>query len=202
MKKLIIVLITLLMLVSCQQEQAATATPAPNRAMSLAQVANISGLTLTLHGDQVVSVVCDSGIPHLDSGTLHCMTAPLPTDTPAPLPTASNTPMSTSTPQPTVTATATPNAPIAPFVGAPLCDTHDDRVWHGLWDAQRGCHYDHTHRNDPRELDDIFGTQFYEWAGGEISYPWQTFSGASDGYEHPHPESVTENGHNTTATHG
>jgi hypothetical protein len=37
-----------------------------------------------------------------------------------------------------------------------------------------GCHYDHHHGDDPHSVDDIFGTDYYNWAGGSISYPWQT----------------------------
>lgn len=67
-------------------------------------------------------------------------------------------------------------AEIAPYPAAPLCPTHDDRAYHGLWDAARGCHYNHTHGDNPHELDGLFGTEIYSWFGGEISYPWQTFS--------------------------
>lgn len=61
-----------------------------------------------------------------------------------------------------------------PHPDAPLCPTHDPRAYHGLWDQERGCHYDHEHGDDPHAVDDVFGRAFYEWAGGEISYPWQT----------------------------
>lgn len=64
--------------------------------------------------------------------------------------------------------------PIDPFAAAPLCPTHDDRAWHGLWDAERGCHYDHHHGSDPHALDGIFGTELFDEMGGEISHPWQT----------------------------
>jgi hypothetical protein len=89
-------------------------------------------------------------------------------------------------PTPTATqvaATATPPSvatptvvaqPGEPYPDAPLCDSHDPRVWHALWDAARGCHYDHHHGDDPHSVDDIFGTAYYDWAGGSISYPWQT----------------------------
>lgn len=63
-----------------------------------------------------------------------------------------------------------------PYPDAPACPSHDDRAYHGLWDAQRGCHYDHTHNDNPHDVDDIFGTAYYQRAGGEVSYPWQTFS--------------------------
>jgi hypothetical protein len=42
---------------------------------------------------------------------------------------------------------------IAPYPDAPLCpdngDVHDDSVFHTLWDAKRGCHYDHEHGQNP-----------------------------------------------------
>lgn len=65
-------------------------------------------------------------------------------------------------------------AAIVPFVGAPLCPYHDRHVYHALWNDQLGCHYNHTHGDNPHSVDDIFGTDYYEWADGEISYPWQT----------------------------
>jgi hypothetical protein len=63
-----------------------------------------------------------------------------------------------------------------PIQNAPACPGHDPRTYHGLWDSGRGCHYDHHHGNDPHAVDDIFGTAYYGWAGGSISYPWQTFN--------------------------
>lgn len=54
---------------------------------------------------------------------------------------------------------------------------HDAREWHGLTNSEEECHYDHEHKDDPHALDDVFGTQLYEWAGGSISYPWQTGDG-------------------------
>lgn len=46
---------------------------------------------------------------------------------------------------------------------------HDDRAWHPVSDA-----IGHEHKDDPHDADDVFGNQFYLWAGGEISYPWET----------------------------
>lgn len=91
--------------------------------------------------------------------------------TPTPAPTPTDVPP-TSTP---------PSGPVAPYADAPACATHDPRAYHGIWNAQQGCHYDHTHGDNPHEVDDIFGTGFYATAGGEISYPWQT-----DGENHEH----------------
>lgn len=65
-------------------------------------------------------------------------------------------------------------APITPYPTAPLCAAHDDRAYHGLWSADLGCHYDHTHGDNPHELDDLLGVAIYAEMGGEISYPWQT----------------------------
>jgi hypothetical protein len=47
-----------------------------------------------------------------------------------------------------------------------------------VWDGVRGCHYDHEHNDNPHEVDRVFGTRTFDLAGGEISYPWQTFSTA------------------------
>lgn len=93
-----------------------------------------------------------------------------------PDPTATSTlqPTATATPTITATATATQTAQVEPYPDAPACASHDDRAYHSLWDAERGCHYDHSHNEDPHSVDDIFGTDYYGWAGGEVSYPWQT----------------------------
>lgn len=74
-----------------------------------------------------------------------------------------------------------PLVPVAPYPEAPLCDSHDNRAYHGLWDSVRGCHYDHHHGDDPHTVDDLFGTSLFTLMGGDISHPWQTFSDA--GYE-------------------
>src|SRR3990167_1425085 len=89
-----------------------------------------------------------------------------PTETPVP-------PTSTPVPAP-ATLTATPEGTVLPYAGAPLCPIHNDREWHALWDYDQGCHYNHEHKDNPHDLDDVFGTQIYEIAGGSISYPWQT----------------------------
>lgn len=90
---------------------------------------------------------------------------------------ATQTPLPTNTPEPTETPDT---GPIEPYPDAPPCPTHDDRAWHGLWDYERGCHYDHHHGDDPSLLDGVLGTQIYELQGGEISSPWQTVS--AEGY--------------------
>jgi hypothetical protein len=67
-----------------------------------------------------------------------------------------------------------------------------------LWNAEQGCYYDHEHKDNPRELDPVFGTWIYEIAGGEISYPWQTFKmepGTADNYPQPIEPGATENEH-------
>lgn len=79
---------------------------------------------------------------------------------------------------PTPTPTPIAGIPGEPYVGAPECMVHDPNAWHGVWDAELGCYYDHTHGDDPHVLDGLFGTQAYEWMGGDVSYPWQTFSAA------------------------
>jgi hypothetical protein len=47
----------------------------------------------------------------------------------------------------------TPGAPYTPWPEAPLCpDTglnHNVNLFHTLWDASRGCHYDHEHGQNP-----------------------------------------------------
>jgi hypothetical protein len=57
---------------------------------------------------------------------------------------------------------------------------HDPTKWHGLVEYNSNgsirCTYRHTHMDDPRVLDSVFGKLPY----GEISYPWQTHSMAGD----------------------
>ncbi len=58
--------------------------------------------------------------------------------------------------------------------GVALCPDHDPIKWHALYDAERNCHYKHTHNGNPHELDHIFGP-VGEWhVGQSISYPWAT----------------------------
>ena len=91
-----------------------------------------------------------------------------------------------------------PQDGIQPYADAPACEdiglVHDDRAWHGIWDYENGCHWDHEHKMNPHDMDDVFGTKVYDWAGGEVSYPWQTFMGASDSFEEHQPGTCTENG--------
>lgn len=101
-----------------------------------------------------------------------------PTATPEP------TPAPTATPEPT--AAPTPTTQPGAFADSPACATHDPRAWHELYDFGRGCHYDHSHGNvNPHSMDDVFGTEVWTWMGGEISYSWQTFYGASPAYPPP-----------------
>jgi hypothetical protein len=66
--------------------------------------------------------------------------------------------------------------------GAPLCEEHDPNKWHPLYDAASGCHYEHEHKHDPNEVNDIFGAPGAWFGGDELSYPWQTFTGANGNY--------------------
>lgn len=84
---------------------------------------------------------------------------PTPVRSPTPRPTKIVvSPAATSSPipgpnqtaiAPTSTLTSGPPRPGAPYANAPLCPTHDPTKWHGLWDAARGCHYDHEHGQNP-----------------------------------------------------
>jgi hypothetical protein len=60
--------------------------------------------------------------------------------------------------------------------GVPVCTDHDPTKWHGLVKRNASgtisCTYGHEHKDDPRVLDEMFGSLEY----GEISYPWQTSS--------------------------
>ena len=114
---------------------------------------------------------------------------PQPT-TPAPEPT-------TPPPAPTSPPPPPPGGNIQPFAGAPACEAigvaHNDRAWHGIWNYEYGCHWDHEHKRNPHEVDHIFGTEYYALAGGELSYPWQTYAGTGENFE-PYVEgTATEN---------
>lgn len=67
----------------------------------------------------------------------------------------------------------------------PLCPDHAPTAWHPLYDEGRNCHYDHEHKDNPHDVDDVFGADAFAWAGGELSYPWQTFKGAGEGFPQP-----------------
>lgn len=95
--------------------------------------------------------------------------------TPEPTPTLAPTATPTISATATITPTSTPVV-VAPFPSAPLCEEHDNRAYHGLWNEQLGCHYNHHHGDNPHLVDDVLGTDIYSVMGGEISYPWQTFS--------------------------
>ncbi|MBW7881225.1 MAG: hypothetical protein H3C34_01080 [Caldilineaceae bacterium] len=98
---------------------------------------------------------------------------PPPEATPTPTPLAS--PPATPTPTPPPVQTEPPGFDIEPYSGAPECSSHNDIAWHGLWDGERGCHYDHEHGANPASLDVLFGPWAADWGGQQISYPWQTF---------------------------
>lgn len=83
---------------------------------------------------------------------------PVPTNTPVPDP--------TDTPVPP-TDTPVPPTDIPPTDVPPA---HDDRAWHPVT-----ADISHEHKDDPRYVDDVFGMGFFDIAGGELSYPWQTF---------------------------
>lgn len=101
---------------------------------------------------------------------------------------------------PTATRSATPpvqppsptsSGNVVPFKTAPECldsngDGHadvtdsndfgsrpDNTIYHDVWDERAGCHYDHTHNDNPALADSIFGTAGREWSQS-ISYPFMT----------------------------
>ncbi len=97
--------------------------------------------------------------------------------TPTAQPTATDPapPTQTVTPPPvtpTFTVPAPTGVPGDPFPGAPLCASHNDTMWHGLWNDQLGCHYDHEHGKDPHASP--LWSQYIGVIGQEVSYPWQT----------------------------
>lgn len=177
-----------MMLVMCGQPPQPEPTTEPTTTPSITPLPQTLTLARSVFGCQLF----DPPVEQSDGGILF----PCHIETIEPTVTAvvSQTPPATVTDVPTVTPTATPqNIPI--FADAPLCpdELHDDRAWHSLWNSTAGCHYDHQHGNDPHELDHKFGTMFYAWAGGELSSPWQTFTGAGMHHETPGNEACMEN---------
>lgn len=97
------------------------------------------------------------------------------TPTPSLTPVVSLTPSQTLTPTPIVpTPTSNGSGSIQPYAGAPACPTHDPNQWHGLWNYELGCHYDHTHGDDPALADSYFGPLGALWDGSTISYPFKS----------------------------
>lgn len=83
-------------------------------------------------------------------------------------------PVPTDTPEPEPSDTPDPDPTDDPVADIPLCPDHDPTAWHPLYDAERECHYNHTHNADPSEVDGIFGPAAALYGGQTISYPWET----------------------------
>jgi hypothetical protein len=86
-------------------------------------------------------------------------------------------------------------ADVAPYPDAPECATHDPTdLAHGVWNAALGCHYDHSHQVDPLspEIMAIFG-DYRDYTGQAVSYPWETWAGATPGLAQPPANPVREN---------
>lgn len=126
----------------------------------------------TRAGNELYECVPDATATPEPTGTSAPTETPGPTETPAPTSTVG------SSPTLPVPPTATSVAGIAPYPSAPLCAGHDARAYHSLWSTFDGCHFDHHHGDNPHDADDALRTDLYDVMGGEISYPWQTFSAA------------------------
>lgn len=51
---------------------------------------------------------------------------------------------------------------------------HNPDQWHPLVDPVTGCHYNHEHKHDPNQVNDIFGSPGVWFGGASLSYPWET----------------------------
>lgn len=120
-------------------------------------------------GDRVSGILnCPNGVASRINPfdySLECLSLPAtvvpPSNTPPASVKATRTPTlppnaaATRTPTPVNTAsipTQTERAQgdtVGPFIGAPLCETHDNSVFHTLWNSAEGCHYDHEHGQSP-----------------------------------------------------
>lgn len=162
------------------------------------QAAGRDGSQLGMRGDR------EGSDPRGDRGGRGDTASPRPSDggggsTPPPIGTPPSSPAPTSTPAPTTDPGPGPGqgqGGIQPYAGAPECaeSLHNPTQWHGIWNYDVGCHYDHEHKMNPNDLNDVFGTEMFQWAGGQtISYPWQTYAGAGMNFENYVPGTCTEN---------
>jgi hypothetical protein len=83
-----------------------------------------------------------TAISSLIPGPIKTVIAPMATSSPVPGPIKTVI-------APTSAQTTGITGPGAAYPDAPLCPTHDPTKWHGLWDSERGCHYDHEHGTSP-----------------------------------------------------
>jgi len=93
------------------------------------------------------------------AGTLTALPLPTSPETHTPGPTVTPAPPDTPAPTEPKLPLTQPLAPtpypegIQPYVDAPLCadsgESHDNSLFHTVWDSARGCHYDHEHGQSP-----------------------------------------------------
>jgi len=203
MRKVMMILSLLLLALSACGP--AAPTPVPDRVIGIEVAADSQPITITLNDGDSAEVFCRSRerpfVTETERGQLlTCGTAvpetPTPRATETAIASATAPPTETPTLEPTITATAV-SGPIDPFVGAPMCEDiaveHDNNAWHGVWNYDNGCKWDHDHKANLHVADDIFGTSLYEMMQGELSPPWQTFAGANDNLESYVEGTCTEN---------
>ncbi|MBK8901491.1 MAG: hypothetical protein IPM53_09935 [Anaerolineaceae bacterium] len=126
-----------------------------------------------------VNVIC-SGPSSEPTPTIEPTSTPPQPTSPPPDPT--NPPPEPTNPPPSPTPPA-PGGNVQPYVGAPSCEeigvAHDMNAYHGIWNYEQGCHYDHSHNHDPSTT--VFADVVRGW-DQPVSYPWQT----SHENEHKH----------------
>ena len=115
-----------------------TGSPSPLAFLQRAKPTAGSSPTLRPNKTQIAATVTSSPLP----GPNNTVSAPTVTGSPAPIVTQTMI-------APTATQSTGTTGPGAPRADAPLCPTHDPMKWHGLWDPERGCHYDHEHGTNP-----------------------------------------------------
>jgi hypothetical protein len=145
----------------------------------ISMTAMAEALIMNLRGGDSVEVNCEGSKLTLSrqSNTKVKASCKAAASNPTPVP---------PTPKPATPVPPTPKPEPNPS-GVALCPDHDPTQWHALFDAERNCHYNHEHHDDPHEVDDIFGLVGDLYGGQEISYPWQTFSsrGLENDVKHP-----------------
>lgn len=74
-----------------------------------------------------------------------------------------------------------------PLAGQPCpADYHDASKWHALIDQVTGCHFNHEHKDNPHDLNDVFGPVEKHLRGYSVGLPWQTGSTGTEENRHKH----------------
>lgn len=142
-------------------------------------------LSLKMSEASAVDLECDRSFTAERRGGRTRITCPTPMPSPSPgpsdtpEPTGGNQTTPTSATSPTQAVTPPPPPPgggIQPFPNAPSCAAlgvpHNGTTYHGIWNYEYGCHYDHEHGDNPFTSE--FWSRYLAEVGQQLSYPWAT----------------------------